>query len=575
MTFCEALNLYITEFEISSKELAAVSGLSPATISRFRNGDRTPAAGSEALADLLDALILLGKSKGFDPIREEVSEKLSANLRTSDEDKRKFRDNLNSLISALSISVAALAKGINYDASLISRIRTGKRQPTDVKKLGGEIATYVAVKFADDASKAIVADLIPCKIQALSITENYRDELLKWLINNEKVSEDSSLKFLKSLNDFNLDEYIKAIHFDEFKVPSVPFQLPASKTYTGIDGFKQAELDWLKATVLSKSMESVIMYSDMPMEEMAKDLEFGKKWMFGMALMLKKGLHIHQIHNLDRSFTDMMLGLESWIPLYMTGQISPYYFRSINNTVFMNFFRVSGNAACSGEAICGYYNDGRYSFSKGNDDVKYYRKRGEALLSKATPLMNIYNKANAVSLGIFWDKETEALGNRRNVLSALPLYTMSEALLERILVRNQIPTTDISAIKEHLARQKKLLLTVLSHSSVCDEIPVLSEESFNEHTMSLSLSDMFYTKDIRYTYTEYLEHLGQTRAFSAENENYSIAENDTPVFWNIQIHIFEKKWVMVSKNKAPTIHFVIRHPRLRESIENMVIPIVE
>ncbi len=47
-----------------------------------------------------------------------------------------------------------------------------------------------------------------------------------------------------------------------------------------------------------------------------------------MAMMLKKGLHLNQIHNLDRSFEDMMLGLESWIPMYMTGQISPYYLKN-------------------------------------------------------------------------------------------------------------------------------------------------------------------------------------------------------------------------------------------------------
>lgn len=575
MSFSDVLNQYLEDMDISSKELSDTSGLSGSTISRFRNGDRAPAADSEAFTALLDAVLLLGKKRGIDLSGDDISQKLSAQLGATEEDKKKFRNNLNALISALSISVAALAKGINYDASLISRIRTGKRQPKDVAKLGGEIATYVATKYSDESSKAIIADLLSCELQTVSETGVYRDELLKWLICNEHVKEDSSLKFLRSLNDFNLDEYIKAIRFDEFKVPSVPFQLPASRTYTGLDGFKQAELDWLKATVLSKSAEPVIMYSDMPIEEMAKDLEFGKKWMFGMALMLKKGLHIHQIHNLDRSFNDMMLGLESWIPLYMTGQISPYYFKSSNNSVFMNFFRVSGNAACSGEAISGYHSEGRYTFVKSNDDVEYYKRRGNALLSKATPLMDIYNEVNAASLGILLEREAEAVGNRRSVLSALPLYTLTEALLEEILVRNQIPSSDISAIMEHLSRQKKMLSTILSHSSVCDEIPMLSEEAFIEHAMSLSVSDMFYTRDIRYTYGEYLEHLEQTREFARVNKNYYITENDSPAFGNIQIHIFEKKWVMVSKNKAPTIHFVIRHPKLRDSIENMIIPIVE
>ena len=39
---------------------------------------------------------------------------------------------------------------------------------------------------------------------------------------------------------------------------------------------KKGELDFFKATVLSKSMEDVFMCSDMPMEDMAKDLDFGK-----------------------------------------------------------------------------------------------------------------------------------------------------------------------------------------------------------------------------------------------------------------------------------------------------------
>ena len=90
---------------------------------------------------------------------------------------------------------------------------------------------------------------------------------------------------------YKRQEYIRAIHFDELKVPSVPFQLPTSKSYFGLNQMMESELDFLKATVLSKSFEPVTMYSDMPMEEMAKDPEFPKKWMFGMAMMLKKGLH--------------------------------------------------------------------------------------------------------------------------------------------------------------------------------------------------------------------------------------------------------------------------------------------
>lgn len=147
----------------------------------------------------------------------------------------------------------------------------------------------------------------------------------------------------------------------------------------------ESELDFLKSTVLSKSMQPVTMYSDMPMKEMASDPDFPKKWMFGMALMLKKGLHLNQIHNIDRSFDEMMLGLESWIPMYMTGQISPYYFKNVQNNVFLHLLKVSGSAALVGEAVAGYHSKGRYYLTKSKKDIEYYQKHADEMLKNAYP----------------------------------------------------------------------------------------------------------------------------------------------------------------------------------------------
>ncbi len=45
----------------------------------------------------------------------------------------------------------------------------------------------------------------------------------------------------------------------------------------------------------------------------------------------------------------MMLGLESWIPMYMTGQIEPYYLKNVQNNAFLHLLKVSGAAALSGK----------------------------------------------------------------------------------------------------------------------------------------------------------------------------------------------------------------------------------
>ena len=111
-----------------------------------------------------------------------------------------------------------------------------------------------------------------------------------WLLNTNTISPqiNQMQSFLEKLDQFDLNNFIRSIRFDELKVPTMPIQLPGSRSYFGIREFMTAELDYLKATVLSPSMENVIMYSDMPMEEMSKDPDFPKKWMFGMAMLLKK-----------------------------------------------------------------------------------------------------------------------------------------------------------------------------------------------------------------------------------------------------------------------------------------------
>ena len=90
-----------------------------------------------------------------------------------------------------------------------------------------------------------------------------------WLFDGRCTKEEPISGFLSTLDSFDLREYIRAIRFDDIKIPGLPFQLPLSKYYRGIEEMKTGGLDFLKATVLSRSAEPVFMCSDMPMEDMA------------------------------------------------------------------------------------------------------------------------------------------------------------------------------------------------------------------------------------------------------------------------------------------------------------------
>ena len=51
------------------------------------------------------------------------------------------------------------------------------------------------------------------------------------------------------------------------------------------------------------------------MEKAGEDMNFTKKFMFGLAMCLKKGYHLNMIHNLNRPFKEIMMGINGWIPL--------------------------------------------------------------------------------------------------------------------------------------------------------------------------------------------------------------------------------------------------------------------
>lgn len=578
MKFSEKLNDYIEQLSCTGKDICNLSGISAASFSRYRNGERVPELGTKPFEDLCCALAQISAQKGKLQITADAVKKAFVSCDDFvSTDKELLRKNFNTLLSALNVNLTQLCQYTNYDASAVFRIRNGSRKPGDAERFASAVASFVTRTMQMPSEIAAVAELIGCDIDEIYDLSVRYAKIKSWLLKQpvQKAEDNSVSKFLSKLDDFDLNEYIKVIKFDELKVPSVPFQIPSSKTYFGIKEMMESELDFLKSTVLSKSSAPVIMYSDMPMKEMAKDPEFPKKWMFGMAMMLKKGLHLHQIHNLDRSFDEMMLGLESWIPMYMTGQISPYYFKNAPNDVFLHFLKVSGIAALSGEAVAGYHADGKYYLTKVKREVEYYRKRAEEMLKNAYPLMEIYRSERKNELNAFLLADIKTAGKRRSILSSLPLYTISDELLNRILTRNNIDAELKEKIKEYAKTQRKRMKKILETERIEDEIPDFVQENFTKSPPMLELSGIFCEEDIPYNEEEYTAHLKESMAFAEQNPNYTLKCSTAHAFHNLKIIIHEGQWVMVSKGKTPAIHFVIRHPKLRSAIECFIPPITE
>lgn len=568
MKFKEVLNKYLKELDCSSKKLSNESGLSESVISRYRSGERTPVKNSEQLNKLTKALFNIAKDSGENKYTfDKIESDFNSTLASDDFDYTTFSNNLNTLITSLNINTHEMSKYIVFDASHISRIRYGKAKPSNPIEFSNKICSYILNRYKnpDDINNLMM--IIGCKKSDLS-NEKIYSTLFNWLTSEIVPVKNQISDFLHHLDSFNLDDYIKVIKFDELKVPSIPFYKTKTKHYYGIEEMKQGELNFFKGTVLSKSKEDIFMCSDMPMEDMAKDIDFGKKWMFAIAMCLKKGHHLNIIHNLDRPFNEMMLGLESWIPIYMTGQISPYYLSNLKNNIYNHLNYVSAAAALSGECINGFHNKGMYYLTTNKNEIEYYKEKSDLLLKKAKPLMEIYRESNIKEYHLFLKKDENIVCDRTRYISSLPLFTISDELLIKILKRNKLSKEEINKIIKYKNNEFKYMNSILKKNKVFDYIYVIKENNFISDTPSLLLNNLFIDKIINYTYKEYIEHLKLTNEYAKNNNNYNILNEEVKTFKNITITILKNNHVIISKNSNPTIHFVIRHPKLVAAIES-------
>ena len=552
MKFNEIFNKYINLINCTSKDISNLSKLSESIISRYKNGTRIP--NNDTIKKISKTLATLSNNKytELDILNDFYNATNISNI-----DFYIVVNNLNILISTFNINASTLSKYLNYDASYLSRIRNNTRIPSNKDEFIDSLTNFILKKYNNEKYNLILKDLINNEI-------NF-DNIRIWLLTN-KVNETNEVStFLNKLDEFDLNDFIKSIKFDELKVPSIPFYKAKTKNYYGIEEMKKGELDFFKATVLSKSKEDIFMCSDMPMEDMAKDIEFGKKWMFAIALSLKKGLHLNIIHNLDRPFNEMMLGLESWIPLYMTGQVSPYYFKNINNTIYNHINYKSGSVILTGECITGNHDKGKYYISTNNKELEYYKTKCDILLKKSSSLMDIYRKENIDKFNVFMSKDKDIKCDRKRIYSTLPLFTIKDDLLLKILKRNKVNDNDIDKILKYKKEEELNTINILKTNKINDIIYKISKKDFN-NKICLSLENIFCNLEIKYNYEEYLEHYNSTINYN--NKNYLVISNEYKTFNNINISILKDKYVHLTKSGVPIIHFVIRHKKLMDAIDN-------
>ena len=566
----------MSDLGVSSRELAREAGISESALSRYRSGERTPSSDEEKLRGLAEALVRTATVQDAPYTAEEIYRTfydiLGSGLTVSYET---YLSNLHQLMEIMGIRSNELARELAFDPSYISRILSGKRRPAEIRSFNAQIVSLVFRKAEDRDRMDTLSILLRIPAEDLKDAERREEALLGWLgSNTEKVATHPVRRFLREIDVFDLDEYMRLSHFEDMKKPvPPPVSLPKRKVYIGQAALMEAELDFIRLTVLNRSSDPVFFYSDFPLTLVSKDSDFLKKWVFGMATLLRRGLRLRIIHDVHRPMAEMLLALENYLPLYMTGQIESHYLNRHQGELFSHLLWVSGGLALMGEAVAGYPSEGMHTLTNHTAELRYAKKRAKRLLERSNPLVQIYLDEERVQM-LREQKELFVQGNRRIVCSFLPVTVLKGEDLERYLERAGLEAEQRKTVIKQVNYRKKMMITVFQQYHMRVDVPDISEEEFQKRPIKLTFADIGRDISLDYSYEEYRAHLDRVVEFGQNFENLDVVMHPGNALRNVNIQLIHGQAMILTKSRAPLICFVVKQPNLVRAFEEFVVSIV-
>ena len=132
---------------------------------------------------------------------------------------------------------------------------------------------------------------------------------------------------------------------------------------------------------------------NLDMSWMTEDALFYQRWCYLMKHCIKNGIEIKIIHNIDRNFTEMMDAIRSWLPLYMSGMVKPYYCELKNGQRFCHtLFLCPGVSAITSCHPIGSCDDSLIHYLTDAEQLTLLRKQFENLLRDSKELVSMHYK---------------------------------------------------------------------------------------------------------------------------------------------------------------------------------------
>lgn len=461
-----------------------------------------------------------------------------------------FSEKLDFLMNITSTSNSALAHAAALDASYISRLRSGKRLiPRDNHMIQG-MAIFLARQFKEDYQKKALFDAL--KLMRLPGDSSLlADEIIRWLIQDGENSTQQVGRFLNGLSDIS-GRQATAPPYENCQ-PSFPDE--AVSIYYGIEGKRQAAEYFLCEVAAQEAPQTLLLFSDEETTWMTEDPAFTRRWAELMIRVLSCGNRIKIIHTISRDLDEMLIAINQWMPLYMSGSIEPYFYPKKRDGIFKRtLFIAPETAAVISNSVGDQISSAANVLYRDHEVVASFAEEFLQYLRLCRPLMRIFTARDRDACYNTLAEFERGQADTLIKTESLSLLTMPEDLLESIVERSDIDTSNHLSV--HAARRGRFLESLRSNQFT-ELISLPDIETVKNGGVKVSMSDMLEGGAVYYTPEEFTAHLEHILALLESCENYYVHLIDKPMEDRYTVYSREELGVIVAKASQPPVVLAI------------------
>jgi hypothetical protein len=433
-----------------------------------------------------------------------------------------FCDKLDFLMKITNTKNSILARYVTIDASYISRMRRGDRAMPNNPELIESMAEYFSKKSKDDYIKSAVLSNMNMNSDTSISEETLKELILNWLTHNDSVGQSGTVNNILSSISNMTHGVISANNSKDNDIV----------VYYGTEGKRQATLSLLNMALADKTVRELLLFSDENPELMLDNPSFSKTWTELITKLVARGVHINVIHKISRDINEMLHVINQWLPLYLTGNVDPYYYPHLRDGVYKRTLYVASGLAAVSSSSIGNISDGTANMLVTDSKlVNTFTNEFYTYLSLCRPMLRILKNSSIIGALLNTLKESAGL----TVFSAgLSHITIPVSLHKRLSLEHEqldeLPSSDLEAYLMAVGPYlEKYEITSIGYIYEADEV--------RSGRVKIPLSNILYGKDIYYTTEEYRLQLLNLIYFLENYPSFNFLLMDSLPFPDIEIYV--------------------------------------